>query len=115
MTRLLVSLVIGVLLAPQPSTQPLHERPELAWWRQSMEIRSARLAWWREARFGMFIHWGVYSVPAGIWEGKPVTGYAEHIQRIRKIPISVYRERVAGEFNPMRFDAEEWTDRKSVV
>jgi alpha-L-fucosidase len=32
--------------------------------------RDARMAWWREARFGMFIHWGLYSIPAGTWDGK---------------------------------------------
>ena len=40
------------------------------------------MAWWREARFGMFIHWGVYSALAGEWKGQKVEGYAEHIQRI---------------------------------
>jgi alpha-L-fucosidase len=87
---------------------PVHERPEHEWWRKSMETRGQRLGWWREARFGMFIHWGVYSHLAGVWEGTPVTGYAEHIQRIRRIPIPVYRERVVAAFNPTRFDADEW-------
>ena len=52
-----------------------------------METREQRLDWWREARFGMFMHWGVYSALGGVWEGKPVKGYAEHIQRMRKIPM----------------------------
>ncbi|HEV8149123.1 MAG TPA: alpha-L-fucosidase [Gemmatimonadales bacterium] len=60
------------------------------------------------ARFGMFIHWGVYGQLAGVWEGEPVRGYAEHIQRLRKIPMAVYKERVAGQFNPTAFDADEW-------
>ena len=47
--------------------------PDLAWWKKSMEGREARLAWWREARFGMFMHWGVYSHLAGVWEGEPVS------------------------------------------
>jgi len=38
-----------------------------------------RLAWWRKARFGCFIHWGVYSGPGGEWKGQPFTGYAEHL------------------------------------
>ena len=70
--------------------------------------RSARLGWWRQARFGMFVHWGVYSALGGVWEGQPVKGYAEHIQRIRKIPVPVYREQVAGAFNPTGFDADAW-------
>src|SRR6185503_9687067 len=40
---------------------PSKDSPEAAWWRESMKTRDERLAWWREARFGMFIHWGVYS------------------------------------------------------
>jgi alpha-L-fucosidase len=84
------------------------DQPEMAWWRKSMETRDARLGWWREARFGMFIHWGVYSHLAGVWEGVPVTGYAEHIQRKNKIPMVVYREKAAGQFNPTGFDADTW-------
>jgi alpha-L-fucosidase len=75
---------------------------------ESPEQRDTRMTWWREARFGMFVHWGVYSHLGGVWQGKPVRGYAEHIQRILKIPISVYREQVAGTFNPAQFDADEW-------
>jgi len=82
--------------------------PEMAWWRASMETRDQRLEWWREARFGMFVHWGVYSGLGGTWQGKPVKGYAEHIQRMLKIPIPVYREQVAGKFNPTEFNADEW-------
>jgi alpha-L-fucosidase len=84
------------------------DAPGMAWWRTSMQTRDDRLAWWREARFGMFVHWGVYSALGGVWEGKPVPGYAEHIQRIRKIPRSTYRERVAGVFHPTDFDADAW-------
>jgi alpha-L-fucosidase len=94
--------------AAQNSDRPWTERPELEWWRRSMKTRDQRLAWWREARFGMFMHWGVYSELGGVWQGETVRGYAEHIQRIRKIPISVYRDKVAGQFNPTDFDADAW-------
>jgi alpha-L-fucosidase len=87
---------------------PIQARPELEWWRRSMETREQRLAWWRESRFGMFIHWGVYSHLAGVWQDQPVRGYAEHIQRIRKIPIPVYRDTVAAAFNATGFDADAW-------
>ena len=40
------------------------------------DLRDKRLQWWREARFGMFIHWGLYSVPAGEWKGQPVPAWA---------------------------------------
>ena len=66
------------------------------------------LGWWREARFGMFIHWGVYSALAGEWKGQKVEGYAEHIQRIAKIKRDTYLEEVVKPFNPASFDADEW-------
>jgi alpha-L-fucosidase len=73
-----------------------------------MTTREQRLAWWREARFGMFVHWGVYSQLGGVWQGTPVKGYAEHIQRMRKIPVATYRAEVAGAFAPTGFDADAW-------
>jgi alpha-L-fucosidase len=82
--------------------------PDMQWWRESMKTRDQRLAWWREARFGMFIHWGVYSSLGNEFEGRKGGGYAEHIQRILKIPIPVYRAKVAGQFNPVKFNADEW-------
>ena len=56
----------------------------------------------------MFVHWGVYSSLSGTWAGKAYGGYGEHIQRMAKIPIPVYRREVAGKFNPVEFDADEW-------
>ncbi len=67
--------------------------------------RDQRLAWFREARFGLFIHWGVYSVPAGEWKGK--TNYGEWFMEETKMPVSEY-EKFAAQFNPVKFDAREW-------
>ncbi len=53
--------------------------------KESAAERDARMAWFREARFGMFIHWGVYSVPAGEWKGK--TNYAEWFLEQTKMPV----------------------------
>ena len=69
--------------------------------------RDARMAWWREAKFGMFIHWGVYSVPAGFYQGKPVSGIGEWIMNRGKIPMAEYQG-YAKEFNPVKFNADEW-------
>jgi alpha-L-fucosidase len=65
------------------------------------------LAWWRDARFGLFIHWGIYAVPAGIWKGKPIPSLGEWIMHNGKIPLAEYAP-LAGQFNPVKFDAEEW-------
>lgn len=64
-----------------------------------------RLTWWREARFGMFIHWGLYAIPAGIWKGQAIPGIGEWIQFRARIPITEY-EQLAPRFNPTQFDAE---------
>lgn len=69
--------------------------------------RDARMKWWREARFGMFIHWGVYSVSAGIYNGKPIAGIGEWIMNRGKIPVAEYRA-YAKEFNPVKYNADEW-------
>jgi len=78
-------------------------KPEL-----SEEVQDRRLAWWRDARFGMFIHWGLYSLLGGVWKGKEVPGaYGEHIMLRGQIPVKEY-ETVAESFNPVRFDADAW-------
>jgi len=67
----------------------------------------ARTAWYREAKFGMFIHWGLYAVPAGEWQGKEVAGIGEWIMNRAKIPVKEYAQ-LAGQFNPVKFNAEAW-------
>ena len=66
-----------------------------------------RLQWWREARFGMFIHWGLYSGPAGEWKGERVSGLGEWVMYQARIPAKEY-ELLARNFNPEEFDAAEW-------
>ena len=55
---------------------------------ESKEQRDKRMDWWREAKFGLFIHWGVYSVPAGFYHNKPVAGIGEWIMNRGKIPMA---------------------------
>jgi alpha-L-fucosidase len=69
--------------------------------------RDARMKWWRDARFGMFVHWGVYSVPAGTYNGKEIPGIGEWIMNRGKIPVAEYRE-YAKQFNPLKYNADEW-------
>ena len=69
--------------------------------------KEKRMEWWNEARFGMFIHWGLYAVPAGEWKGEKVPGIGEWIMERAKIPVLEY-EPLAKQFNPVKFDAEEW-------
>ncbi len=74
---------------------------------ETREQQDKRMAWWREAKFGMFIHWGLYALPAGMWKGECVSGIGEWIQQRARIPIKEY-EQLAKEFNPVRFKAKEW-------
>ncbi len=68
-----------------------------------------RMNWWREARFGMFIHWGPYAVPAGVHRGREIkgTGGGEWIMHAAAIPVAEY-EPYARQFNPTAFDADSW-------
>jgi alpha-L-fucosidase len=77
--------------------------------REAKPQRDARMDWWRDARFGMFIHWGVYSVPAGVYNGKEVPGIGEWIEASGEIPPQEYAK-FPPRFNPERFDAKEWVD-----
>lgn len=70
--------------------------------------KDERMKWWREARFGMFIHWGVYAQLAGVYNGhEQARGGAEWIMNRMKIPVATYQE-YAKQFNPVKFDADEW-------
>ena len=76
--------------------------------RQRVEARAdPRLDWWREARFGMFIHWGLYAIPAGTWRGEKISGIGEWIMKRAQIPVAEY-EQLAAQFNPVKFNAKEW-------
>jgi len=66
-----------------------------------------RMEWWREARFGMFIHWGVYALPAGIWDGRQIGNIGEWIMNRGKIPVADY-QRMAKKFNPVKYDPDAW-------
>jgi len=68
---------------------------------------SHRMGWWHKAKFGMFIHWGLYAVPAGTYNGQRVDGIGEWIMHNGKIPVSTYAD-YAKEFDPTKFDADTW-------
>jgi hypothetical protein len=106
----MIGMVAGGLAVTGPATggAVATRAPDIEALKPTAAERDARLGWWREARFGMFVHWGVYSGLSGTWNGKAYGGYAEHIQRMAKIPCAVYRKEVAGTFNPSAFNADEW-------
>ncbi|MCC6426152.1 MAG: alpha-L-fucosidase [Phycisphaerales bacterium] len=65
--------------------------------------RDKRLAWWTDARFGMFIHWGLYAVPAGKWGDR--TDHGEWIRDTGRIPVDQY-DKFLADFNPVKFNAD---------
>lgn len=69
-------------------------------------VTQQQLKEWQADKFGMFIHWGLYSIPAGIWKGEKIPYYAEQIMNHARIPVSEY-EQLAQQFNPTDWNAEE--------
>lgn len=70
--------------------------------------KDQRMQWWRDARFGMFIHWGVYAQWAGVYHGhEQEHGGAEWIMNRSKIPVAEYQAK-AREFNPVKYDPDAW-------
>jgi alpha-L-fucosidase len=86
--------------APAPSPTPTLPPP-------NDPARKARLAWFRDAKFGLFIHWGLYAIPAGEWKGKRIPGIGEWIMNRAKIPVAEY-ELLARQWNPVKFGADDW-------
>ena len=82
------TLLLTLLLTVGTSGQSLQE---------TRSERDARMRWWREARFGMFIHWGVYAIPA----------QGEWYMFNKKIPVAEY-EKYPPQFNPVQYDARSW-------
>lgn len=82
---------------------------------RAAEPAPASLAWWQEAKLGLFLHWGIYSLAAGEWRGQesstipPWEGknFSEFLMLQGRIPIREY-EAFARGFNPVRFDADAW-------
>ncbi len=74
---------------------------------ETAQQRDARMAWWREARFGLFIHWGVYAVPAGTHKGEQIENIGEWIMHYGQIPVAEYQQ-YAKQFNPVDYDPEAW-------
>ena len=82
------------------------------WHSESSGTEHANIQWFKDAKFGLFIHWGLYAKLAGVWKGERFYGSGEWIMNQGKIPVSEYKK-VAAEFNPVNFDADEWTQLAS--
>ena len=88
--------VVGVEPASQPAAQARVD-----------PAKEKRLEWFREAKYGLFIHWGLYALPAGEWNGKRSPGLGEWVMLRSAVPVAEY-EKLAARFNPVKFDADAW-------
>lgn len=96
---LLSALTFGSPAACRAGISPPVDAPEVS------GTSDDRMHWWRDARFGMFIHWGLYAIPAGQWSDHG--NHGEWIMSSARIPVEEY-ERYRERFNPVRFDANAW-------
>src|SRR5438552_3490011 len=69
--------------------------------------KEQRLKWFREAKYGLFIHWGLYAIPAGEWNGRRSLGLGEWIMNRSQIPVREY-EKLASQFNPVKYNPDDW-------
>ncbi len=67
-----------------------------------------RMAWWKEARFGIFVHWGLYSSAEGEWDGEVYTGGVEWIQKRAGVSPDVYEKTMLPKFKPAPDFASQW-------
>ncbi len=102
---LVVSL--AALLWGLPCAASAAQTPVWPYTDETPQQRNARMQWWREARFGMFIHWGVYAVPAGTYQGRQIGGIGEWIMWNAQIPVNEYKA-FARQFDPVKYDPDAW-------
>ena len=96
----LLPISLAVLMMMTCSTTSEKEVKE-----ETVSSDMERMAWWREAKFGLFIHWGVYAVPAGQYGDH--NNYGEWIMHSARIPSAEYKE-YAKQFNPTKYNPKEW-------
>jgi alpha-L-fucosidase len=89
-----------VYASPECGTNFMHE---------TKEQKDARMDWWRFSRFGMFIHWGLYSIPGGEWKGKNYGGASEWLISSAGIAVADWTP-LQQQFNPKNFDAKKIVD-----
>ena len=103
----IVIIILIVLSSSCGKKQKKEPEQTINYLEESKEAFDQRIEWWRDARFGMFIHWGVYAIPAGMYNGEEVPGIGEWIMKRGKIPVDKY-EAMAKSWNPTQFDADSW-------
>ena len=107
----LTCLLGAFLLSGCQTAASYMDKPESELTAEQIQMaRQERIGWFKEARYGLFIHWGLYAIPGGTWkETVRERGYSEWIMYSEKIPRGEYAQ-LARQFNPTEFDADAWAD-----
>jgi alpha-L-fucosidase len=101
----LALLIVRQPFALGPSSLPGADQPPAQ--ARVDPAKEKRLEWFREAKYGLFVHWGLYAIPAGQWNGKRSPGLGEWVMFRSTVPVTEY-EKLAPRFNPVKFNADEW-------
>jgi len=104
---LAVILITGGKLLAADTASSTNDPAFEAWQQQWGPTHDERMQWWRQAKFGMFIHWGVYSVPAGTYKGEQSKHIGEWIMRDYNIPVAEYAG-YTKQFDATNFNADQW-------
>lgn len=97
---------IPLLLLTVPSSGHTQVMEKM-WDTSSVQHQNPNVQWFKAAKFGLFIHWGLYSKLGGVWKGKRYYGSGEWIMNQAKIPAKQYAK-IADHFNPIDFNADAW-------
>lgn len=106
----IIMLLIAGVMVMQMLTTPLWAQEDKPTEKETAQQRDARMAWWRQARFGMFVHWGLYSGLAGTWKDKAVgtQGGMEWIQNYVGADTWEYAHQAVPRFQPAKDFAVAW-------
>src|SRR5579859_5998756 len=94
-------VVLGTWLALAPGLTGRAADANLADEQAALIAHEAKMKWFRDAKFGLFIHWGLYCIPAGEWKGQRIPGIGEWIMNRARIPVKEY-EQLANQFDPVK-------------
>ena len=95
---------LGENVASAPAKEEVVPLPPIA---PAPASQDDKMTWFRDAKYGLFIHWGLYSVPAGEWNGRKIPGLGEWIMNREQIPVAEYSQ-LTNRFDPVQFNAEAW-------
>jgi alpha-L-fucosidase len=95
----ITSALLSTILACLPASPAMAQDSQPSIAQDQGKAQAARVQWWREARFGMFIHWGLYSIP----------GRGEWVQWSEQIPTDEYAK-LADQFKPAHFNPDTWAE-----